>query len=97
MHKNLWLSVLLTLFLSVSGCAKHEDAHSESTKSTGSISTQPAASASAPTQTPVKDEAANRSDTPKPEAEKPKILRKKEVGNAEDKAKPSGDDMERMD
>ncbi len=47
---------------------------------------------------PEKTDASNRSDMAEPEAKKQKALRKKESGATEDnKAKPAGDDMGRMD
>lgn len=128
MHNRFWLSVLLALFLTTSGCAKHDDSSSTDSSAADSIApaekrAEPAPQPAAPVATgavqdkpaqepavlmesnsaaPEKADERSRSEMAKPEAvnpepAKPKAQRKKEAGTAEDKASPSGDDMERMD
>jgi hypothetical protein len=115
MHNHLWLSLLLALFLTASGCAKHDDTGSNDMPAADSSSAPVAAPpAPSPATSAVSKEAdavqeadaAMEVDSPAPqksdargraEEAKPKALRKKESGTAEEKVQPSGDDMERMD
>jgi hypothetical protein len=111
MHNRLWLSLLLAVFLALSGCAKEDaagstaDSISPSADGASAPAPEPPAAAvdavesdaNKKTEQLLKDNIASP-EKARSEATEPKAVRKKESAPAaENEASTPGDDMERMD